>query len=53
MVNIIEQMIRVRSIGAIDADGRHSHGYYMVDFKSSPYTLQINETIDGEVIESA
>ena len=39
-VNNIGQTIQVGSIGAIDAVDRHSRGYYMVEFLSSPYTLQ-------------
>ena len=44
-------MIKVGSIGAIDADYRKSHGYYMVEFRTSPHTLQKNITIYGKLID--
>ena len=46
------QTIEIGSIGAIDSDIRNSNGYYMVGLESSPYTLQGNKTIYGQVIES-
>ena len=49
-VNNPAQTIKVGSIGAIYADNKHSHGYYMVEFSSSPYTLKENKNIDGQVI---
>ena len=39
-VNNRAQTIKVGSIGAIDAGDKYSHGYYMVEFTSSPYILQ-------------
>ena len=46
-VNNKAQTLKVGSIDAIDGDNKHLHGYYMVGFLSSPYTLQENKTIDG------
>ena len=51
-VNKIDQNITVGSIGAIYAEGKHSHGYYMVEFLFSLYTLQENKTIYGKMIYS-
>ena len=45
-VNNTAQTIQVESIGAINADNRHSHGYYMAGFYYSPHTLRVNKTID-------
>ena len=42
MVNNTEKNIQVGSIGDIVADYRHSHGYYMVEFTTSPYTPKKN-----------
>ena len=36
----------------IHADDRHPHGYYMVVFSSSPYTVKENKTIHEQVIYS-
>ena len=38
--------------GAIDADDSSYHGYYIIKFYSSPYTLQVDLSIDGQVISS-
>ena len=35
-VNNKAQTIKVGSIDAIDGDNKHLHGYYMVEFLSSP-----------------
>ena len=40
LVNNPAQTIQVFSIDFIDADGRHSHVFYMVEFTSSTYTLK-------------
>ena len=50
-VNNKDQAIKVGSVGAIDADNKHSHGYYIFGFSSSPQTLQQNKTIDARVID--
>ena len=39
LVNNAAQVIQSGSIGAIYADDRHAHIYYMVEFTYSPYTL--------------
>ena len=39
-VNSTAQSIKFGSIGAIDAENKHSHVYYMIRFSSSQYTLQ-------------
>ena len=52
LLNNALKMIQVVSIGAIDSDYIHSYGYYMVELKSSTYTLQEYKTIDGQVIDS-
>ena len=44
--------IKFGSIVAINADNRHYNGYYMVEFTSSPYTIQQNKTIDEKFIKS-
>ena len=36
--------------GAIDTDDYLCHGYYIIKFSSSPYTLQADLIIDGQVI---
>ena len=51
-INNVAQTIQIESIGTIDTDSRKYHGYSMVEFSSSPYTLQENKTIDDKVIES-
>ena len=38
--------------GAIDTNNSSCHGYYIIRFSSSPYTLQSDLSIDGEVISS-
>ena len=38
--------------GAIDADNSSCHGYYIIRFSSSLYTLQSELNIDGQVISS-
>ena len=52
VLNNTARTIQVVSIGAIDADNRHSHGYYMVEFTSFPYTLKENKNMYGKLIES-
>ena len=37
---------------AIDTDDYLGHGYYIIKFSSSPYTLQVDLIIDGQVIPS-
>ena len=38
---------------AIDADDSTSHGYYIIKFSSSLYTLQSEFCIDDQVISSS
>ena len=38
--------------GAIDAGDFVCHGYFIINFSSSPYNLQADLSIDGEVISS-
>ena len=38
--------------GAIDTYDSPCHGYYIISFSSSPYTLQTDLYIDGQVISS-
>ena len=38
--------------GTIDSDYSTCHGYYIIIFSSSPYTLQADLSIDGQVIYS-
>ena len=38
--------------GAIDTDDSSCHGYYTIKFSSSPYTLQSDLSIEGQVISS-
>ena len=52
MVNKKSQNIQPRSIGTMNKDAIHSHGYYMVEVSSSPCILQENKTIDEKVTYS-
>ena len=36
--------------GAIDTENSSCHGYYIIKFSSSTYTLQADLSIDGQVI---
>ena len=36
--------------GAIDTDDYSCHDYYIINYYSSPYTLQLKLSIDGQVI---
>ena len=38
--------------GAIDADNSSCHGYYIIIYFPSPYTLQADLSIDSQVISS-
>ena len=38
--------------GTIDADDSSCHGYYIIKFSSSPYTIQEDLSIYGQVISS-
>ena len=51
-VNNTAQTIKVGSIDAISDYDRYSHGYKIVEFSSSPYTLQENKNIYGKVIDT-
>ena len=39
--------------GSIDADDSSLYGYYIIKFSSSPYNLQADLVIDGQVISSS
>ena len=39
--------------GAIDADDYTCHDYYIINFFSSPYILQSDLSINGQVISSS
>ena len=39
--------------GAIDVDNYSCHGYYIIKFSSSTYTLQLDLSIDGQFISSS
>ena len=51
-VNNTAQTTKFVPTGAIYANNKHSHVYYMVVSSSSQYKLQENNTIYGQVIES-
>ena len=51
VMNISIIIIEVK-YGAIDTDYYSCHGYYTIKFSSSPYTLQVDLSIDGQVISS-
>ena len=40
------------NVGDIDADETSFHGYYIIRFYSTPYTLQEDLNIHGQVISS-
>ena len=46
------KIIKLESIVEIDADSKHSHGYYMIELSSSPYTFQEKKTIGGKVADT-
>ena len=43
-------VVMVRKYGAIDADDSSCHGYYIIKFSSSPYTVQADLSIVVQVI---
>ena len=45
-------IIKEGKYGSIDADDSLCHGYYIIEFSSSTYTLQADLSIDGQVISS-
>ena len=45
-------LIMEGNYGAIDAGDFVCHGYFIINFSSSPYNLQADLSIDGEVISS-
>ena len=47
-VNNTSQDIQIGSIGAIDADNKHSNIYHMVEFTPSPYTLKGKKPLTGK-----
>ena len=51
LVKNTSKNVEVGSIGAIKIDDRHSHGYYMVEFASSTYTIHENKNISGQFME--
>ena len=48
----VSLIITKGNYGAIDADNSSCHGYYIIRFYSSLYTLQSGLNIDGQVIYS-
>ena len=38
--------------GAVNVDDSMFHGYYITRFSSSPYTLQVEFSIDGQIVFS-
>ena len=48
----MSSIIMEGNYGAIDADDYLCNGYYIIKFSSSPYTLQADMSIDGQVIYS-
>ena len=50
-MNISLIIMEVR-YGAIDTDDSSCHGYYIIKFYSSPYTIQSDLSIDGQVVSS-
>ena len=48
----VSLIVMEENYGAIDADDSSCHGYYIIDFYSSPYTLQSYFSIGGQVISS-
>ena len=48
----ISLIAMARKYGAIDTDDSSCHGYYIIKFYSSPYTLQEYLIIDKKVIYS-
>ena len=45
-------IIMLGKYGAIDNDDYYCHGYYIIKFSSSTYTLKIDLSSDGQVISS-
>ena len=45
-------IIMVGQYGAIDMYDSSCHGYYIIKFSSSPYTLKLGLIINGQVISS-
>ena len=39
--------------GATDSDDSSCHGYYIINFSLSPYTLQTDLFIDGQGVSSS
>ena len=48
----ISLIIMEGKYGSIDTDDSLCHGYYIIKFSSSPYTLQADLSIFGQVISS-
>ena len=48
----VSLIITKGNYGAIDADNSSCHGYYIIRFSSSLYTLQSDLNIYGQVISS-
>ena len=49
-LNSTDKTIHVGPIGAIDADNRYYHGYYMVESSYQSYTLQQNKPVVGKLL---
>ena len=48
----VSLIITKRNFGAIDSDNSSRHGYYIIRFSSSLYTLHLDLNINGQVISS-
>ena len=45
-------LVQLVMYGAINTDDTTTNGFYVIQFVSDAYTLQINTTIDGQVISA-
>ena len=52
MIKNISKSFSVISIGEIGDYDKNLHGYYLVEFRYSPYNFQENMSIYGQVLES-
>ena len=50
--NVMNMSLVEGCYGNIDSDDSTCHGYYIIIFYSSPYTLKADLSIDGQVISS-
>ena len=45
-------LVQLGMYGAINTDDTTTNGFYVIQFLSDVYTLQINKKIDGQVISA-